>query len=982
MKLKFRILNNLYPVLIVTAACLFLPFLLRARADVPQWWKLQTTNAQGGAPVFDGSFMYVGEQNQLRALDRYSGKEVWKFTVQGVITGSPVIRGGRLIFSTERVLYCLDKRKGAEFWRYEAPGGFFTDTDVRVYEDMVLSGDTSGRLTALSIKTGKKVWTYSPPAGPLSVVPMETNYVYFFGRLEAADGRVMVGSADGTIAALRSDTGQTVWSTKKSQAVSAMVVLGHSIAVAVKNSGIFVFDIRTGKEQQSIREKQPVLHLTAYYPRPPVIKLMEVLLPPEVFRYVNLIRRPSLLVSYESGSFRRYDIPGNGAAWTLNRTMKYMTFPRIWRNLAYFGDAAGTLLAVYLDDGTVAWKIDGQEKMNVPPVMAYRPVIPESWCGHLPVQKLVRLLCRPTLVFGSYDGNLRSLDAVTGKSLWTVPLGVIQGEVAIRNGTLYVPSMEKALFAVKLSDGKAVLGRHPRLRIVSASRQVQKDEIFELTIQHDDTQYPNPWTDVALEAVFRHGKTAVKTDGFYYDKNTWKVRFNPPDNGDWTFTVSMFLPDKTLSSGGSFASTGRIPGEGIRISGTNPRRFTKDGITIYNGIGIGDVIDDANCNGNLLDDFFVGDDTKIATLSSVLAKNCQGFGKTVPVDEYAAIYGSGGRRFNIFRWSVDNASFNLFADGPAGTEYLIPEGKFGDQLAAALKRQGYVIWMDPFSWSIPNEQVWSFAAYKYDTYRRLRYVMARYGAYVDIWEIVNESHSPDDVIDDVAHYIKRHDPQKRPVSVSWDRPDIPSIDIASIHSYEDEPAEKSDLYITEIVGKYRKYGKPIVFSEQGNKKSNWTPDSSLRMRVRAWTAFFSEAILIFWNTSNSKTYSPPDHMNSNLYIGNEERAAVDVLQKFTTGIRLTATPVQPPVSTDDIRSYALSSDTGYLAYFYHFRNQPEGITATVALPADHDATFSWIDPATGRTLGTGRILKGEGLTVTPVFYTDLALKITYDEVQP
>jgi hypothetical protein len=61
----------------------------------------------------------------------------------------------------------------------------------------------------------------------------------------------------------------------------------------------------------------------------------------------------------------------------------------------------------------------------------------------------------------------------------------------------------------------------------------------------------NPFTDVEVTATFRSGDAAVRVGGFYDGDGTYRIRFLPPREGDWTFDTASNA--KSLSGiGGSF----------------------------------------------------------------------------------------------------------------------------------------------------------------------------------------------------------------------------------------------------------------------------------------------------------------------------------------------------------------------------------------------------------------------------------------------
>ena len=66
--------------------------------------------------------------------------------------------------------------------------------------------------------------------------------------------------------------------------------------------------------------------------------------------------------------------------------------------------------------------------------------------------------------------------------------------------------------------------------------------------------YENPFTDVAVTATFRSpsGKTFT-LPGFYDGENTWRVRFNPDEAGEWTYRLLAYPANPDLTFEGSFA---------------------------------------------------------------------------------------------------------------------------------------------------------------------------------------------------------------------------------------------------------------------------------------------------------------------------------------------------------------------------------------------------------------------------------------------
>src|SRR6266511_2372512 len=221
--------------------------------------------------------------------------------------------------------------------------------------------------------------------------------------------------------------------------------------------------------------------------------------------------------------------------------------------------------------------------------------------------------------------------------------------------------------------------------------------------------------------------------------------------------------------------------------------------------------------------------------------------------------------------------------------------------------------------------------------RYVKYVVDRYGAYVDFWELMNEAQASTAWYTQIAKYLRSIDPYHHPIATSLERPDLPVIDINGQH---------------------------------------WDERSAVRMRIRTWTAFFAEGTLIFWNTSATKTYRAGA---ANIYLGPEERGYLHVLQRFTRGFDPRARIVPVDVSVPaNVRGYGLSGPREFGAYLHAFRNQATPTTGVrLTIQAGSPGSATWIDPADGRVLARRAVTRGAQQLIVPPFNVDVALKIRF-----
>jgi hypothetical protein len=444
--------------------------------------------------------------------------------------------------------------------------------------------------------------------------------------------------------------------------------------------------------------------------------------------------------------------------------------------------------------------------------------------------------------------------------------------------------------------------------------------------------------------------------GFYYGGNKWKARFAPAQLGHWRWTATLADGRRSQRFKGAFTVVAG-PGHGfVRRSPYKRSRWVFSDGSPYYPLGIGDCVDK--------------DDNE----SSKSPLVHWGFdGRHVGAETYLNAYQRAG--VNLFRWSLGNCAFDLYRTiAPGGNVYLTREGAWGDELVRSLRRHGFRIYMVIFAFRPP------FAEHPSDAeleaiQRYVKYVVNRYGAYVDFWELMNEATATTDWYTAVGGYLRSVDPYHHPISTSVQRPDLPVIDISSPHWYQTESEFESDKITWDLLNQWKQSGKPVIVGEQGNAGHNWDPRSALRMRLRAWTAFFGEVSLIFWNTSFSKNYRAG---SGNIYLGPEERGYLRVLQSFTRGFdpraRIAPVVLSPSAS---IRGYALSGPRQYAAYLHAFRDHQSATSgASLTINISHRGTATWISPATGKVLG--RTVLGRRGTWTlrvPSFDTDVALKV-------
>jgi hypothetical protein len=501
--------------------------------------------------------------------------------------------------------------------------------------------------------------------------------------------------------------------------------------------------------------------------------------------------------------------------------------------------------------------------------------------------------------------------------------------------------------------------------------------------------FRNPFFDVALETDFiaPDGTTAVR-EGFYHSGGTWAVRFRPNQTGEWRYSYRFFAGGEVLQTGdGEFLTIPSDSSGHVRVSPTNPYRWVFDNGQPYFPLGLQDCVGSRDDRVNV---FYVDGEGRD-----------DGSGRRLQAQEYFKLYSEAG--FNLFRFSQRNCSYSIHDDLE---HYNVANSLATDELLQAATGNGFRVMFGFFGYhgnrSVGRtERAVSFLLEKLrlmdesisdTTDRRIverekrfvSYCVARWGVYADFWQLLNERKASDDWARVMAAHVQAVDPDDKPVAISWEKPYLAEIAINTPHWYESEKESDSDRRVQELAASWKKFGKPVLVGEQGNTGMNWDPLSATRMRVRAWTALFQEIGLIFWNTSWSKWGMNQGKYTSgavaNIYLGPEERSYTSVLRQFSNqldgNVRMAPVAVSLPESA---RAYGLVSSALGAVYVHHFANHKvplEGLQVRMDLPPSSGLRYRWIDPASGSTLGQGRIRSSGGAILAPPFTVDIALLVS------
>ncbi len=544
--------------------------------------------------------------------------------------------------------------------------------------------------------------------------------------------------------------------------------------------------------------------------------------------------------------------------------------------------------------------------------------------------------------------------------------------------------------------------------VASNSQRIPPWEVFELSFTHANA-YADPFFDAQLEVTFTSPNGHATTiGGFFFGSadpptiqvkegrpkkvtytyakhDLWKARFAPTEPGGWRYAWTFTDAGGAARGEGAFSCVvGRTRQLGfLRISPTNPFRFVFDDGSPFYPIGLQDGAFDNEGTGSILSSYALEGPFRMdrqGRPAPPAGAMYQPGPSSNPVngDVYFRRYARGG--FNLFRFSQDNFSLDLYDDLE---HWRVHEAVMVDELMRHARKYGFRVMYGIFGYQAVSNEHPDDAKAMARVKRFVKYTVDRWGAYVDLWEFLNEQKAADGWYAEMAPYLRSFDPYRHPITTSWERPDFAGIEVNAPHWYEDEDELKSDSVTAGRAREWKKAGKPVIVGEQGNQVDRakaapgvggvWDARSALRMRVRCWTALFHEVAFVFWNTSYAK-----DGHNMNLWIGPKEREYVRAMQDFAYRLGPDPRMVEPVLSEKrGVRGYALASSEAVGVYLHHCATHDEplrGLGVTVDVPRDGRAY--WYSPEDASILGSEEAKSGRRTFHAPPFAVDLALLVT------
>ena len=223
-------------------------YALRASNGQVRWRKL--LGSVSCAPLVDRGMLYVGTNDGfVIALDAQTGEEKWRYQSRGPIGQTPSPAGDLIVFANEAdQVVALDAISGKFKWQYktETPEEYTLrgHAGVTVDGELLYTGFSNGTLVALRRDTGSVAWSTSLKADADRFMDVDATPIVREGVLYAS-------SSSGGVYALDKTTGLVRWRLPFYDAsmpsatgnVGGMTADDKALYVTVADLGVYALDL-------------------------------------------------------------------------------------------------------------------------------------------------------------------------------------------------------------------------------------------------------------------------------------------------------------------------------------------------------------------------------------------------------------------------------------------------------------------------------------------------------------------------------------------------------------------------------------------------------------------------------------------------------------------------------------------------------------------------------------------------------------------
>jgi outer membrane protein assembly factor BamB len=217
------------------------------------WWNGESTGAFGvlfgGGVSYDNGRVYATSGiGDVAAYDAATGAQIWRVRPAGPLRGAPTIANENVYVTTQdNQLFALNPADGAVRWQatgtLETAGVFGTAAPAAA-SGTVVAGFSSGELTAYRYENGRVVWQDALSRTSISTAVSSLSDIDADPVID--NGRVYSIGQGGRMVALELNTGQRVWEINVA-GISTPWVVGEWIFVVTDQAQLLAIARSTGR---------------------------------------------------------------------------------------------------------------------------------------------------------------------------------------------------------------------------------------------------------------------------------------------------------------------------------------------------------------------------------------------------------------------------------------------------------------------------------------------------------------------------------------------------------------------------------------------------------------------------------------------------------------------------------------------------------------------------------------------------------------
>ena len=167
----------------------------------------------GGVSYEDGRVYATNGVGDVAALDASTGSVLWKVRPSGPLRGSPTIHSGQVyVVTQDNQIFALSAQDGKTIWNEAGAlesSGIFGAAAPAAAQGTVVAGFSSGELTAFRYENGRAVWQDALSRTTVSTTVASLSDIDADPVID--EGRVYAVGEGGRMVALELVTGQRLW---------------------------------------------------------------------------------------------------------------------------------------------------------------------------------------------------------------------------------------------------------------------------------------------------------------------------------------------------------------------------------------------------------------------------------------------------------------------------------------------------------------------------------------------------------------------------------------------------------------------------------------------------------------------------------------------------------------------------------------------------------------------------------------------------